>query len=91
MLQTFVKSFRLQEAEETLLVINNYNQEFLLKKQERINRVINDTVRVYLDENAQVMFLGKVDQQYHENKENASSRTMYAQNCKEMLYLILES
>ena len=89
MIQTFVKSFRLQEAEETLLVFNNYNQEFLLKKQERINRVINDTVRVYMEEN--VMFLGKVDQQYHENKENASSRTMYAQNCKEMLYLILET
>ena len=46
LLQTLVKPFRLQEAEETLLVFDNYsdNQEFSLKVQERINRVINGTV-----------------------------------------------
>ena len=46
LLQTFVKPFRLQEAEETLLVFDNYsdNQEFSLKVQERINRVIDGTV-----------------------------------------------
>ena len=52
LLQILVKPFRLQEAEETLLVFDSYsdNQEFSLKEQERINRVINGTVRVYLEE-----------------------------------------
>ena len=52
LLQILVKPFRLQEAGETLLVFDSYsdNQEFSLKEQERINRVINGTVRVYLEE-----------------------------------------
>ena len=41
--QTLVKALRTQEAEETVLVFDNYsnNQEFFLKQQERINRVTN--------------------------------------------------
>ena len=41
--QTLVKALRIQEAEETVLVFDSYsnNQEFFLKKQERINRVTN--------------------------------------------------
>ena len=41
--QILVKAFRIQEAEETVLVFDNYNnnQEFLLNQQERINRVTN--------------------------------------------------
>ena len=41
--QTLVKAFRAQEADETVLVFDNYsnNQEFFLKQQERINRVTN--------------------------------------------------
>ena len=52
LLQILVEPFRLQEAEETLLVFDSYsdNQEFSLKVQERINRVINGTVRAYLEE-----------------------------------------
>ena len=46
LLQSSIKSFRLQEAEETLFVFDNYsdNQEFSLKEQERINRVTNGTI-----------------------------------------------
>ena len=46
LLQTLVKPFRLQEAKETLFVFGNYsdNQEFSLKEQERINRIINGDV-----------------------------------------------
>ena len=82
LLQTSVKPFRLQEAEETLLVFDNYsdNQEFSLKEQERINRVTNGTVRAYMEENAQVMPQGKAYQQYLENTENTFCRTTYAQN-----------
>ena len=41
--QTLVKVLRSQEAEETVLVFDNFsnNQEFFLKQQERINRVTN--------------------------------------------------
>ena len=41
--QTLVKALRTQEAEETVLVFDNYsnNQEFFLKQQERINPVTN--------------------------------------------------
>ena len=37
--QTLVKALRTQDAEETVLVFNNYgnNQEFFLNQQERIN------------------------------------------------------
>ena len=82
LLQTLVKPFRLQEAEETLLVFDNYSddQEFSLKEQERINRVTNCTLRAYMEENAQVMPQGKAYQQYLENTENTSSWTTYAQN-----------
>lgn len=53
MLQTLVNAFRLQEAEETILVFDNYskNQEFSLKEQERINPVTNSAVTVYMEEN----------------------------------------
>ena len=45
--QTLVKDFRLQE---TVLVFDNYSddQEFFLKQQGRVNRVINGTVREYI-------------------------------------------
>ena len=41
--QTLVEALRTQEAEETVLVFDNYgsNQEFFSKQQERINRVTN--------------------------------------------------
>ena len=82
LLQTLVKPFRLQEAEETLLVFDNYSdiQEFSLEEHERINRFTNGTIRAYMEENAQVMPQGKAHQQHLENTENTSSRTTYAQN-----------
>ena len=45
--QTLVKAFRFQE---TVLVFDNCNdhQEFFLKQQERVNRITNGTVRVYM-------------------------------------------
>ena len=41
--QTLVKALRTQEAEEIVLVFDNYgnNQEFFLKQQERLNRLTN--------------------------------------------------
>ena len=53
LLQTLVNAFRLQEAEETILVFDNYskNQEFSLKEQERINPVTNSAVTAYMGEN----------------------------------------
>ena len=58
MFQTLIKAFRLQE---TTLIFHNYsdNQEFSLKHQERINRVTNAIVRVYIRENTQEMTQGK--------------------------------
>ena len=55
--QTLVKALRLQEAEETILVFDNYsdNQEFFLRQQERMNRLTNGTVRVYIGESTQEM------------------------------------
>ena len=50
--------------------------ELSLKEQERINRVINGTVRGYMEENAQVMPQGKAYQQYLESTEK-TSRTTY--------------
>ena len=47
--QTLVKACRLQKAEETTLVFDNYsdNQEFSIKQlQGRISRVTNGTVMV---------------------------------------------
>ena len=43
-----------------------------------------------MEEDAQVIPQGKAYQQYLENTENASSRTTYVQNWKDMLHLILE-
>lgn len=53
LLQTLVNAFRLQEAEETILVFDNYSdiQELSLKEQERISQVTNSTVKVYIGEN----------------------------------------
>ena len=41
--QTLVKALKTQEADEIVLVFDNYrnNQEFFLKQQERINRLTN--------------------------------------------------
>ena len=74
-------------------MFDNYSddQEFSLKEQKRINRITNGTVRAYMEENAQVMPQGKAYQQYLGNTENTSSRITYAQNWKEMFYLILET
>ena len=74
-------------------MFDNYSDdlEFSLKEQKRINRVTNGAVRVHMKENAQVMPQGKAYQQYLENTENTSSWTTYAQNWKEMMYLILET
>ena len=57
--QTLVEAFRLQE---TILILNNYsyNQESSWKHQERINRVTNGTVRIYIGENIQEMTQGKL-------------------------------
>ena len=69
--QTLAKAFRLQEAEETALVFDNYsnNQEFSLKQQKRINRVTNSTVRMYMEVSPQEMPQGKAYQLYLENTE----------------------
>ena len=71
--QILVKALRTQEAEETVLVIDNYsnNQEFFLKQQERINQVTNG--RYY--KSAYMKKLPKMSQakaykQYLENTEN---------------------
>ena len=71
--QTLVNTLKTQEAEETVLVFDNYsnNQEFFLKQQERINRVTNG--RYY--KSAYVRKLPKISQdkvykQYLENTEN---------------------
>ena len=71
--QTLVKALRTQEAEETVLVFDNYsnNQEFFLKQQERINRV----TKGWYYKSAYVrklpkMSQGKAYKQYLENTEN---------------------
>ena len=71
--QTLVNTLKTQEAEETVLVFDNYsnNQEFFLKQQERINRVTNG--RYY--KSAYVRKLSKMSQdkvykQYLEKTEN---------------------
>ena len=77
MFQTLVKALKTQEAEETVLVFDNYsnNQEFFLNQQERINRVTNG--RCY--KSAYVKKLPKMSQgkgykQYLENTENNAER-----------------
>ena len=71
--QTLVKALRTQEAEETVLVFDNYsnNQEFSLKQQERINRVTNGRYykSVYVRKLPK-MSQGKAYKQYLENTEN---------------------
>ena len=71
--QTLVKALRTQEAEETVLVFDNYNnnQEFFLNQQERTNRVTN--VRYYKSAYVRKlpkMSQGKVYKQYLEKTEN---------------------
>ena len=71
--QTLVKALRTQEAEETVLVFDNYsnNQEFFLKHQERKNRVTNGWYynSVYVRKLPK-MSQGKAYKQYLENTEN---------------------
>ena len=71
--QTLLKALRTQEAEETVLVFDNYsnNQEFFLEQHERISRVTNR--RYY--KSAYVRKLpeisqGKAYKQYLENTRN---------------------
>ena len=71
--QTLVKALRTQEAEETVLVFDNYssNQEFFSKQQERINRVTNG--RYYKSAYVRKlpkMFHSKAYKQCLENTEN---------------------
>ena len=71
--QTLVKALRTQEAEETVLVFDNYsnNQEFFLKQQERINRVTKGWYykSAYMRKLPK-MSQGKAYKQYLENTEN---------------------
>ena len=71
--QTLVKALRTQEAEETVLVFDNYsnNQEFFLKQQERINRVTNGRYyqRAYVGKLPEIS-QGKTYKKYLENREN---------------------
>ena len=71
--QTLVKALRTQDAEETVLVFNNYgnNQEFFLNQQERINWVTNGRYykRVYARKLPR-MSQGKAYKQYLEYTEN---------------------
>ena len=71
--QTLVNALRTQEAEETVLVFDNYsnNQEFFLKPQQRINRVTNG--RYYKSafvRKLPKMSQGKAYEQCLENTEN---------------------
>ena len=71
--QTLVNTLKTQEAEETVLVFDNYsnNQEFFLKQQERINRVTNG--RYYKSAYVRKlpkMFHSKAYKQCLENTEN---------------------
>ena len=81
--QTLVKALRTQEAEETVLVFDNYsnNQEFFLKHQERKNRVTNGWYynSVYVRKLPK-MSQGKTYKQYLENTENKAE--LIDQFCK---------
>ena len=81
--QTLVKALRTQEAEETVLVFDNYsnNQEFFLKQQEIINRVTNGRYykSAYLRKLIK-MFQGEAYKQYLENTENKAE--LIDQFCK---------
>ena len=86
--QFLVKAFRLQEAGETILVFDkySYNQEFSLEQQERINRVTNGTVRVYMGGSTHEMPIKNTlkTQKLRLNSltdlHNTYSKTMFAQN-----------
>ena len=86
--QFLVKAFRLQEAGETTLVFDkySYNQEFSLEQQERINRVTNGTVRVYMGGSTHEMPIKNTlkTQKLRLNSltdlHNTYSKTMFAQN-----------
>ena len=86
--QTLVKAFRLQEAGETILVFDkySYSQEFSLEQQERINRVTNGTVRVYMGGSTHEMPIKNTlkTQKLRLNSltdlHNTYSKTMFAQN-----------
>ena len=83
MFQTLVKALRTQEAEETVLVFDNYsnNQEFFLKQQERINRVTKGWYykSAYMRKLPK-MSQGKAYKQYLENTENKAE--LIDQFCK---------
>ena len=73
MFQTLVNALRTQEAEETVLVFDNYskNQEFFLKQQEKINRATNG--RYYKSAYVRKlpkMSQGKAFKEYLENTQN---------------------
>ena len=102
--QTLLTALRTQEAEETVLVFDNYsnNQEFFLKQQERINRVTNGRYykSVYVRKLPK-MSQGKAYKQYLENTENKAelidrfckihpSRPQTLKTKSEMFYLFLE-
>ena len=83
MFQTLVEALRTQEAEETVLVFDNYsnNQEFFLEQHKRISRVTNR--RYY--KSAYVRKLpeisqGKAYKQYLENTRNKAE--LIDQFCK---------
>ena len=86
--QTLVKAFRLQEAGETILVFDkySYSQEFSLEQQERINRVTNGTVRVYMGGSTHEMPIKNTlkTQKLRLNSltdlHNTYSKTTFAQN-----------
>ena len=86
--QFLVKAFSLQEAGETILVFDkySYNQEFSLEQQERINRVTNGTVRVYMGGSTHEMPIKNTlkTQKLRLNSltdlHNTYSKTMFAQN-----------
>ena len=86
--QTLVKAFRLQEAGETILVFDkySYSHEFSLEQQERINRVTNGTVRVYMGGSTHEMPIKNTlkTQKLRLNSltdlHNTYSKTTFAQN-----------
>ena len=101
--QTLVKVFRLQEAEETVLVLDMYtdNEEFFLKQQGGINWVTKGLVSVFMEKTPKrcpkiktinkTLKTQKVKLNSFTDLHNTSSKTTYSQNWKEILFLILET
>ena len=98
--QTLVKALRTQEAEETVLVFDNYNnnQEFFLNQQERINRVTN--VRCYKSAYVRKLPKMSINNTLKRQRITLNSSTDFAKyiqqdhkhsNEKEMFYLFLET